>query len=337
MARNDVKRYLPHSYLLFGGEITERLLAWFEREGRSFPWRTMDRERIRAAVPIHDPYLILVSEVMLQQTQTSRVAAKLPAFLERFPTVQALASAPRGDLLRAWQGMGYNRRALRLQETAQAIVRDHEGRFPSSLHELELLPGVGRYTASAVACFAFGRHVPVVDVNVIRVLSRLFFKCQTVAERAPISSVEMVAEAIVPEGDAYPWHQALMDLGATICVARKPLCARCPLESLCLSAHPREMALFDGAARGKPEPALRDLPRRLWRGRMVERLRSAEGSLPLADLLSSLSEGMPPFSSGERGWLMEVAEVLLEEGLIVRVGVVREGKLDEGDALSLPL
>ncbi len=329
---------LPRSLPLFGPAIVERLLDWFAREGRSFIWRSDDLEKIRSGEPIHDPYLILVSEVMLQQTQTSRVAAKLPEFLERFPTVEALATAPRGDLLRAWQGMGYNRRALRLRETARAIVEEHGGRFPSALRELSALPGIGSYTASAIACFAFGQAVPVVDVNVIRVLSRLFFKCHTVAMLAPERSVRAVAAAILPEDDAYRWHQALMDLGATICVARRPLCDRCPMERLCMSAHPRTLELYDGAGRKKKEPELRGIPRRIWRGQMVEELRRAESPLPAGAVIDRLgAAGEMPFLERERGWLLDVAATLIREGLAARIGgMVREGGLSEDDPIGLP-
>jgi A/G-specific adenine glycosylase len=274
---------------------------------------------------------------MLQQTQTARVAAKLPGFLERFPTVEALAAAPRAELLRAWQGMGYNRRALRLQETARAIVEEHGGIFPDTPEALSRLPGVGSYTASAIACFAFGRDVPVIDVNVIRVISRLFFKCQTVDQRAPERSVEAVAAAIVPEGDAYRWHQGLMDLGATICMARRPLCDRCPMEDLCLSAHPRAIALYDPARRATAEPSLRGVPRRLWRGRIVEALRGAHEPVRFGEVVERLAAGLDhPFTGEERAWLAGVGSMLLAEGLIERPGVVREGDLGDDDPVALP-
>src|SRR5690606_31173317 len=123
----------------------------------------------------------------------------------------------------------YNRRVLRLQETARAILERHGGVFPDDVTALESLPGIGPYTASAIACFAFGREVPVVDVNIIRVLSRIFFKCHTPEQLMPVRTVERVAGAIAPAGAYYPWHQALMDLGATICTARRPACGRCPV------------------------------------------------------------------------------------------------------------
>src|SRR5947209_3644935 len=137
-----------------------QILDWYDMHRRDLPWRGDP-----------DPYHVLVSDVMLQQTQVDRVIPKYLAFLARFPTLQTLASASTADVLRAWQGLGYNRRALNLKRTAEAVVREHSGKLPRTVEELEKLPGIGRYTARAVACFAFGVQVAVVDTNVRRVLS----------------------------------------------------------------------------------------------------------------------------------------------------------------------
>src|ERR671930_532805 len=174
--------------------MVERLLAWFETNGRDLPWR-----RTR------DPYAILVSEVMLQQTQAARVVPRYLAWLERWPTAEALAAASTAEVLREWQGLGYNRRALNLHRAARAVAASG---WPN---DLMTLPGVGRYTADAVACFAFGRPVLPVDVNVRRVI-----------ERTGASFDHTCA-------------QALMDLGATVCIARIPRCAECPLVDECPS------------------------------------------------------------------------------------------------------
>lgn len=331
---------LPHIFKRTAEGVRVKLLAWFEREGREFPWRSVERALDRPeGEAIHDPYMILVSEVMLQQTQTSRVADKLPLFLEQFPTIEALAAASRGDLLRAWQGMGYNRRALRLQEAARAVLERHGGRLPRTVKELAALPGVGSYTASAVACFAYGEHVAVVDVNVIRVLSRLFYKCHTAGESMPPKSIDRVAEAIVPEGDAYRWHQALMDLGATICTARRPACDRCPLVAECLSAYPLELELFGARHAAKPEPSLRGEPRRIWRGRMVEILRGERRGMRVGELIDRLIPAglFDKDERKDRRELLAVAEALLNEGMIERSGAVREGGgLMENDRVRLP-
>jgi A/G-specific adenine glycosylase len=174
--------------------MRERLLAWFSQNKRDLPWRET-----------RDPYAILVSEVMLQQTQAARVAPRWLAWLERWPTAEALAAAATADVIREWQGLGYNRRAVNLQRAARVVA---ERGWPGDLTEL---PGVGPYTATAVACFAFGRPLLPVDVNVRRV-----------QERSGEEFDHMCA-------------QALMDLGATICIARVPRCGACPLASACPS------------------------------------------------------------------------------------------------------
>ncbi len=201
--------------------VEAALLEWFRANGRDLPWR-----RTR------DPYAILVSEVMLQQTQVERVVPRYRAWLKRWPTVEALASAPRGDVIRAWQGLGYNRRAVNLHAAAQRVVA--EG-WPDDMTEL---PGVGRYTADAVACFALGRRVLPVDTNVGRVLERSRMK-------------------LGPE-----CGQALMDLGATVCLARIPRCGSCPLASNCPSRGrryepQRKQGPFEGSFRQRRARALR--------------------------------------------------------------------------------
>jgi A/G-specific adenine glycosylase len=201
--------------------VEELLLAWFGEDGRDLPWRST-----------RDPYAILVSEVMLQQTQVARVAPRWEAWLTRWPTAEALAAAPRAEVIVAWDGLGYNRRAVALHEAARRIAA--EG-WPGDLTEL---PGVGRYTADAVGAFAFGRPVLPVDVNVARVLDR------TGGTFSPAAA------------------QALMDLGATVCLARVPRCAECPLASECPSrgsryAPRRKQSRFEGSFRQRRAQTLR--------------------------------------------------------------------------------
>jgi A/G-specific adenine glycosylase len=202
-------------------EVEAALLAWFAENGRDLPWR-----RTR------DPYAVLVSEVMLQQTQSERVAPRFVEWLERWPNVEALAAAPLADVVRAWQGLGYNRRAVNLHRAAKAIAARG---WPNDLTEL---PGVGRYTADAVACFAFGGDVLPVDVNVRRVRERTGF--------------------------AFGSHcaQALMDLGASVCLARVPRCGACPLAPCCPSRGRRHAPLrkqkrFEGSFRQRRGRTLR--------------------------------------------------------------------------------
>ena len=201
--------------------MRERLLSWFAEHGRDLPWR-----RTR------DPYAILVSEVMLQQTQVERVVPRWRAWLERWPTVEALATAPAGDAIREWQGLGYNRRALNLHRAARVVA---ERGWPADLTEL---PGVGRYTADAVRCFAWGETVLPADTNVRRVQER-------------------TGHAFDPS-----CAQALMDLGATVCLARIPRCGVCPLASACPSrgrryAPLRRQSRFEGSFRQRRAAALR--------------------------------------------------------------------------------
>jgi len=199
------------------------LLGWFAENGRDLPWR---RPR--------DPYAILVSEVMLQQTQVARVVPRYLGWLERWPSVESLVAAPAAEVIRAWQGLGYNRRALNLQRAAQAVAA---GGWPDDLTEL---PGVGPYTAAAVACFAFGHLVLPVDVNVRRVLERTGFAFD------------------------HSCAQALMDLGATVCIARVPRCGECPLAAGCPSRGRRYEPLrkqgpFEGSFRQRRARALRSV------------------------------------------------------------------------------
>jgi A/G-specific adenine glycosylase len=199
------------------------LLAWFDRDGRVLAFRF-------ARDP--DPWAVLVSEVMAQQTQVARVAEKWRTFIGRFPTPAALASAPTGDVIRAWQGLGYNRRAIDLQRAARAIALAG-GRVPEDVDSLQALPGVGPYTARAVAAIAFGRPVGAVDVNVRRVLGRL-----TGADPAPVPQREMqaAADALVDPARAGDWTHALMDLGATVCRPARPAYDGCPVRAWCAFA-----------------------------------------------------------------------------------------------------
>lgn len=331
---------IPRTAELYGHEVRRRLLEWFDANGRFFPWRSIERARKRGeGEAIHDPYLILVSEVMLQQTQTSRVVVKLPEFMERFPDVERLAAASRAELLRAWQGMGYNSRALRLQETARELAGRFGGEFPRDSDMLRSLPGIGPYTAAAILCFAFGQDVPLVDVNVARVLSRIFHRCYSPAQIHPESRIRKLAGHLVPEGDAYRWHQTLMDFGALICTGRAPACDRCPLSDICLSAFvTREPPLFNPASIRKSEPSFRGEPRRLWRGRIVESLRGEPAGLRVDEIMTALIPGnlLDPLTELERREFLAIVAGLISDGLAERAGAVHEGGLQEWDVVRLP-
>jgi A/G-specific adenine glycosylase len=192
------------------------LLGWWEAERRDLPWR-----RTR------DPWAVLVSELMLQQTQVARVEPRWHRFLERFPTPSACAVAGAGAVVEEWAGLGYNRRAVSLYGCATAVVEQHGGRFPDELDELLALPGIGPYTARAVLAFAFERDVAVVDTNVGRILAR------TAGRSLGAAEAQQRADQLVPEGEGWAWNQAMLDLGATVCSKRAPGCERCPVASGC--------------------------------------------------------------------------------------------------------
>lgn len=199
-----------------------RLLRWFRRNGRDLPWRKT-----------RDPYRILVSEVMLQQTQVDRVRDYYARFLREYPTVRDLAAARPAHVRESWEGLGYYARARNLQAAARTIARRRGGRFPRRLEEVMALPGVGRYTAGAVVSFAYGEPAPILDTNVRRVLSRIFVRRRASRPAAMDRRLWALAEAVIPTGRTWAFNQALMDFGATVCAARNPQCAVCPMQSLC--------------------------------------------------------------------------------------------------------
>jgi A/G-specific adenine glycosylase len=210
---------------LQASEFRRRLLRWFRRHGRDLPWR-----RTR------DPYHIVVSEFMLQQTQVSRVEAYYHRFLERYPSIHVLAAAPAAMVRESWEGLGYYRRAANLHRLAQAVVDQHGGVVPDDPEALLLLPGVGRYTAGAIACFAYERATPAVDTNVARVIRRAFHP--RLGGGATPRRIWETAALIVPQHGRRAWqfNQAIMELGALVCTARVARCGQCPVRAACLTA-----------------------------------------------------------------------------------------------------
>jgi A/G-specific adenine glycosylase len=245
--------------------IHPALLAWYRAGARPLAWRAT-----------RDPWRILVSEIMLQQTQAARVEPLWTAFCERFPTPRACAEAPLAEVLTRWRGLGYNRRAVNLHRTAQAIVEAHGGRVPDDLDELRALPGIGDYTARAVLAFAHGADAGPVDTNIARVLTRA-----VVGESLGRAALQRLADDAVPPGDGHDWSQALMDLGARVCTARAVRCADCPIAHGC--AWRGDAATPDpaggGAARVRPQAPFRGSDR-YHRGRLVDALR--DGPIPAA-------------------------------------------------------
>ncbi len=204
--------------------ITRALLDWYDRSRRRLPWRALPGEAA-------DPYAVWLSEIMLQQTTVQAVKPYFARFLERWPTVTALAAAPVEEVMRAWAGLGYYSRARNLHAGAISVARDHGGRFPDTESALRSLPGVGAYTAAAIAAIAFGRDATVVDGNVERVMARLHAIDRPPAEVKPLIRQRMAE--VTPPGRAGDFAQAVMDLGATICTPKSPACTICPVTSFC--------------------------------------------------------------------------------------------------------
>jgi A/G-specific adenine glycosylase len=205
-----------------GEQISRALLAWYRAVRRNLPWRNT-----------RDPYCIWVSEIMLQQTRVQSVMGYYERWIRRFPSVQSLAAAEGDDVLCAWEGLGYYSRARNLQRAAQQIMTEHAGRVPRSVDALRALPGIGPYSAGAIASIAFDADEPVVDGNVIRVLTRLF-GLQGDPRREPLAGrLWQLARALLPRGQASDFNQALMELGATVCTPKSPECGRCPVAGQC--------------------------------------------------------------------------------------------------------
>jgi A/G-specific adenine glycosylase len=258
---------------------------------------------------------------MLQQTQVSRVLIKYPKFLAQFPSLKRLAAARTSDVIKAWEGMGYNNRVLRLQRLAATVIEKHNGRLPQHIHELEALPGIGRYTAHAVACFAFGQHVPVVDTNIKRVLTRFCFPKSQVVPNDDV--LWTLAHALLPSRKSHDWNQALMDLGATICTAARPACNLCPLVGICPSAH-RVRARKPLTV--KAEPARDGIPNRIYRGRIIQVLRELGTGKTLVS--AALAQSVKPrFRSADRKWFESLLLGLQNDGLL---------QIRSGNKISLP-
>ena len=319
------------------------LLAWYARAGRHYlPWRHT-----------RDPYAIAVAESMLQQTQVERVLSKYTAFLERFPTVAALAEAPTSEVIRSWAGLGYNLRAIRLQEMARQVMTTYGGQLPATLLELLQLRGIGRYTAGAIACFAYELPVATVDTNIRRVLWRVFRgipPARWPSGNPAVRDLLDLAKWALPLEDAYSWQQALMDLGATVCLSRRPLCSRCPLAGCCLAyAETAQPTLFPEVIPTAVEPGAPVVRRvaevaagytpaaerrrdrqqarskepfrqssRYFRGRTVELLRGLGPgeALPLLELGKRLSTDFTVENAEQIAWLDGIVRGLARDGLV---------------------
>lgn len=279
------------------------VLRYYRRHGRDLPWRST-----------RDPYRIFVSEVMLQQTQAQRVIPKYRAFLRRFPTLDSLAQAKLADVLRAWLGLGYNGRAVRLWRCARLVVAHFGGELPGDEATLRTLPGVGRYTAAAVASFAFGVRSAPVDVNVRRVLARTL----TGSDQISSAALTHVAQAALPARAAGEWTQALMDIGAMYC-RPAPKCAACPAARMCRYRPRNQRARIAPARR---QPVFKGSAR-FYRGRILRAL-ARVSRLSVLQLGLQVKEG---FGISDRPWLHAILQTLQRDGLV---------RLNRGERVSLP-
>lgn len=282
---------------------SKEVLSWFGNVGRELPWRKS-----------RDPWEILVSEFMLQQTQVARVVKKWPEFLQSFPTPEACAKSSLAEVIQHWSGLGYNRRAVHLHQCANRATKMFGGDIPNAFNELQEFPGIGPYTARAIRVFAFGCDDAVLDTNVARILARVAGKSLSREE------AQRSADNLVPSGKGWEWNQALLDIGATCCTARQPDCHSCPLFRHCQWKGGDEFSDDPAVGSGgvsKPQSKFVDSDRR-GRGRLVSKLRS--GPVRKSDLAEVM--GWP----ADKTRAQTVAEKVVADGLAC----------NDGDWLHLP-
>jgi A/G-specific adenine glycosylase len=281
--------------------LRDAILTWYDARGRALPFRAT-----------RDPYAILVSEVMAQQTQIARVGEAWREFTAIFPSFERLAASTPADVLRAWRGLGYNRRALNLWRAAKVVVDEHGGRLPGDVEALERLPGVGRYTARAVAAIAFGAAVGAVDTNVRRVLGRAVAGA---TDALSVSDLQRLADASVPPDRAADWTHALMDIGATFCRPSRPACETCPARPWCRYAtEATTVVVGETPIRSRRSARERAAPfsssSRWLRGRIMDRLREVDGPAWL--------ELSVPIGAHDRVAVEVTLGLLAAEGLVER-------------------
>ncbi|HWJ75254.1 MAG TPA: A/G-specific adenine glycosylase [Kaistia sp.] len=272
------------------------LLAWYDRHARKLPWRIGPAERQRGVAP--DPYRVWLSEIMLQQTTVTAVKPYFEAFLARWPDVEALAAAPSEEVMKAWAGLGYYSRARNLKAAAEAVASRHGGRFPESEQGLTALPGIGSYTAAAIASIAFDQPAAVVDGNIERVLTRVFAVETPLPAAKP--EIRRLQERLTPANRPGDYAQAMMDLGATICTPRRPACVLCPWEASC-AAHAagiEESFPRKAAKTARPERAGAAFIARREDGAILLRRRPDKGLLGAMTEVPG-TEWLPAFPSGK--------------------------------------
>ncbi len=280
------------------------LVGWFQKASRDLPWRKT-----------RDPYAILVSEMMLQQTQVDRVIPKYHAFLKRFPTAADLATAKQADVVALWQGLGYNRRALYLQKACQVVTNELDGEFPQTIEGLQKLPGIGPYTAGAVASFAFELKTPLVDTNVERVIGRIFLGFRELPKTTQKDFWALMQELLPRKDRIWIFNQAIMEFGALVCTASKPKCTECPLKTICTSypeiqTAPKELLKYKTAV---VEKQYFGQPRRIWRGKILKFLHTTPNGATLNQIGKAIQAD---FDATRLPWLRNVIATLEKDDFV---------------------
>jgi A/G-specific adenine glycosylase len=294
-----------------GKNFSAILLKWYGKNRRPLLWRQTS-----------NPYHILISEIMLQQTQVARVLEKFPQFLKQFPTLEKLARAPQAEVIKAWSGMGYNRRALLLHQCTQDVVEKHNGKIPTDHKILRTLPGIGSYTAGALAAFAYNKPEPAIDVNVRRIFLRYFQGKDQGLPRGMKQERKIyeLVKSSLPQGKSRDFHNALMDFGSLVCTRETPSCGRCSLQSSCrfypLYRKRGKKALFRTPSRQEPGRYENGkfVPQRIFRGRLVEWVRKNAGKRVSFTMLGRAIKN--DYSTKEQQWLLRICQSLQKEGLI---------------------
>lgn len=280
------------------------ILTWFATNKRELPWRGID-----------DPWHVLVSEIMLQQTQVDRVIPKYLEFVRRWPTPKAMAAAPLADVLRAWSGLGYNRRGANLHRAARSIMQIHGSRVPRKVEDLEGLPGIGPYTARAVASFAWNDDAPLWDTNVRRIVMRVFYGGEFSENLPDDRALASLLAAALPSGSGADWHAALMDFGSAVCISRKPGCASCPLARSCRAAAGFKSGTAQKTRLIRRQTSFEGSARQI-RGTILKELSVAAGHRKFTELAKGVPRNLVRRAVGE----------LMDEGLVN----------SRGDRVSLP-